>query len=108
MWIDQVAARDMDDGLYNAANLFTAFTIQQFEAVKQLHIILLIITIGALQCCGACAWRVRACRRETGGLVVGAVGMSFASSLAGRRKARGRGSRRGGGLVGATGAPSQL
>ena len=53
MWVDQVAAHDMADGLYHAATLFTDFTISQFEAVKQLHIILLVITIGARVCSAA-------------------------------------------------------
>jgi hypothetical protein len=40
-----VAGLDMYDGLATASNLFVDYTISRFEAVKQLHIIVLAITL---------------------------------------------------------------
>lgn len=44
-YVTYVAANDMYDGLKTAAELFVNYTISRFEQVKQLHIILLVVTL---------------------------------------------------------------
>lgn len=44
-YVNQVAAYDMYDGLTDAANMFVDYTIARFEEVKQLHIILLVVSL---------------------------------------------------------------
>jgi len=45
VFIERVAARDMLDGLDEASRLFDEYTMQQFNIVKELHILLLVATI---------------------------------------------------------------
>jgi hypothetical protein len=40
-----VGANDMYDGLTTSAGMFVEYTIARFEEVKQLHIILLVISL---------------------------------------------------------------
>ncbi|KAF8055488.1 tmcC [Scenedesmus sp. PABB004] len=45
MYVTKVAGLDMYEGLQTAATLFVEYTISRFEQVKQLHIILLAVTL---------------------------------------------------------------
>lgn len=44
-YVTFVGANDMYDGLTTSAGMFVEYTIARFEEVKQLHIILLVISL---------------------------------------------------------------
>lgn len=49
-FVNAITPNDMYDGLTGASDLFVTNTIARFEAVKELHIILLVLSIALIIC----------------------------------------------------------